>query len=88
MPYNSEMTNSDRANRAHSTLLTYVEDDGRMGEVAARETTNVEEATQDLICDLIHLLRSVGGEVEGVIRRARASNREELEEERFANQEG
>lgn len=86
MPYNSEMTNEQRAARARRALEAYVvSEDGRRED--GRTHLVIEESGQDLINDLFHLIHQVCGkeEIEGILRRAEAGFEEEVELEEQAN---
>ena len=87
MKYNGEMTNKDRAERAKVALLAYLNGEGRKADVESTITFAVEEAGQDLICDLLHLVRQVCGpeEVGDILRRGEAAHPEEIAEEEAVN---
>lgn len=82
------MTNEDRAERARRALLEYVHtEEERREQVQTSVQFAVEEAGQDLICDLLHLVRQVCGpeEVGDILRRAEAAHLEEVADEEAAN---
>lgn len=86
-----ELTNSQRADKAHAALMEYVGDDGRAGDVHDRVDEVIEEAGQDLICDLLHLIERTSGaeQIGEVIRGALTGYGEERRaEEPAASQEG
>lgn len=72
-----ELTNLDRAMRAEEALSLYVEEgDGaaRLAEIHHHDAGNLNSeavmAAQDLICDLLHLVKLRGGTVSTVLRQA------------------